>query len=100
MPQLRAQWLFDTERHKVKFAGDVYDWSPTDYISAKELKRLDRFSSFALVAGNEAIRDSGLDFANEDAFRCGVILGSGIGGLKEIETQVERLLYQGPASPA
>ena len=88
--------LFDTESHKVKFAGDVYDWNPTEYISAKELKRLDRFSSFALVAGTEAIRESGLDFSKEDTYRCGVILGSGIGGLKEIETQVERLLHKGP----
>ena len=93
---VHALRLFDTDGHKVKFAGEVYDWRPTDYISAKELKRLDRFSSFALVAGDDAIRDSGLDFANEDTYRCGVILGSGIGGLKEIETQVERLLHQGP----
>ena len=41
--------LFDTSDHKVKFAGDVWDWNPTDYITPKELKRLDRFSSFALV---------------------------------------------------
>ena len=93
---IHALRLFDTDGHKVNFAGEVYDWRPTDYISAKELKRLDRFSSFALVAGDDAIRDSGLDFANEDTYRCGVILGSGIGGLKEIETQVERLLHQGP----
>lgn len=88
--------LFDTDDHKVKFAGDVWDWNPTEYISPKELKRLDRFSSFALVAGTDAIKDSGLDFAKEDSFRCGVILGSGIGGLKEIEMQVERLLNKGP----
>lgn len=88
--------LFDTEKHKVKFAGDVWDWNPIEYISQKELKRIDRFSSFAMVAGTKAIEDSGLDFDKEDTFRCGVILGSGIGGLKEIETQVERLLYKGP----
>lgn len=88
--------LFDTERHKVKFAGDVWDWNPTDYITPKDLKRLDRFSSFALVAGTDAISDSGLDFEKEDTFRCGVILGSGIGGLREIEVQVERLLHKGP----
>ena len=89
--------LFDTEDHKVKFAGDVWDWNPVDYISAKELKRIDRFSSFAMVAGTDAIKDSGIDFEKEDSFRCGVILGSGIGGLKEIETQVERLLNKGPS---
>lgn len=89
--------LFETEDHKVKFAGDLYDWNPVDVISAKELKRIDRFTSFAMVAGTQAIEDSGLDFSKEDPFSCGVILGSGIGGLKEIETQVERLLHKGPS---
>ena len=42
--------LFDTSDHRVKFGGDVYDWKPTDYITPKELKRIDRFSSFAIVA--------------------------------------------------
>src|SRR5690606_22156856 len=48
------------------------------------------------VAGTDAVRDSGLDFQQEESFRCGVILGSGIGGLSEIETQVSRLLSKGP----
>jgi 3-oxoacyl-[acyl-carrier-protein] synthase II len=88
--------LFDSTEFKVKFAGDVYDWNPTGYIDQKEMKRLDRFTQFALVAGADAVRDSGLDFSTEDSFRCGVILGSGIGGLQEIETQMERLLHKGP----
>ncbi len=88
--------LFDTTEFKVKFGGDVYDWDPIEYISAKELKRIDRFTQFALVAGTDAVADSGLDFAQELPFRCGVILGSGIGGLTEIETQVGRLLSKGP----
>jgi 3-oxoacyl-[acyl-carrier-protein] synthase II len=88
--------LFDSANYKVKFAGDVYDWDAGDYIDKKEIKRLDRFSQFALVAGVDAVNDSGLDFSLEDSFRCGVILGSGIGGLQEIETQIERLLYKGP----
>ncbi len=88
--------LFSTEGHKVRFAGDIYDWNPIEYIAAKEMKRIDRFTQFALVAGTDAVTDSGLDFAKEDSFRCGVILGSGIGGLQEIETQVERLLTKGP----
>ena len=88
--------VFDTSGYKVTFGGDIWDWNPMAYISAKELKRLDRFSSFALVAGTDAIRDSGLNFEVEDSYRCGVILGSGIGGLQEIETQVERLLHKGP----
>ena len=89
--------LFNTEGHKVHFGGDVWDFEPDEkYISAKDFKRLDRFTQFAMVAGIDAVEDSGLDFAKEEAYRCGVILGSGIGGLNEIETQVERLLYKGP----
>jgi 3-oxoacyl-[acyl-carrier-protein] synthase II len=88
--------LFDTTEYKVKFAGDVYDWDPGDYIDRKEVKRIDRFTQFALVAGADAVADSGLDFSQEQTFRCGVILGSGIGGLHEIETQMDRLLSKGP----
>lgn len=88
--------LFDTTGFKVHFAGDVYDWSTADYITPKEAKRLDRFTQFALVAAIDAVRDSGLDFSREEPFRCGVVLGSGIGGLNEIETQHGRLMTKGP----
>ena len=88
--------LFDTTDFKIKFGGDVYDWKPSEYISHKDAKRLDRFSQFALVAGTDAIDSSGIKFESEEPFRCGVILGSGIGGLQEIETQVGRLLHKGP----
>jgi 3-oxoacyl-[acyl-carrier-protein] synthase II len=87
---------FDTTGHKVHFAGDIYDWTPGDYMSPKDAKRIDRFTQFAMVAGIDAVRDSGIDFSTIDPFRAGVILGSGIGGLHEIETQVERLLHKGP----
>lgn len=89
--------LFDVSDINIKFGGDIYDWSPSeDYISAKEMKRVDRFTQFALVAGIDAVRDSGLNFAQEDPFRCGVILGSGIGGLSEIEAQMVKLITKGP----
>ena len=88
--------IVDSTEFRVKFGGDVYDWDPGDYIDRKEVKRLDRFTQFALVAAVDAVNDSGLDFSKEESFRCGVILGSGIGGLHEIETQVERLLSKGP----
>ncbi len=88
--------LFDTSAHKVHFGGDVYDWTAGDYMSVKDARRIDRFTQFAMVAGIDAVRDSGLDFSTQDPFRSGVILGSGIGGLHEIETQVERLLHKGP----
>lgn len=87
---------FPTEDFKVKFGGDVQAWEPAKYISAKDIKRLDRFTQFALCAGAEAVKESGIDFSKEQPFRCGVILGSGIGGLTEIETQVGRLIHKGP----
>jgi 3-oxoacyl-[acyl-carrier-protein] synthase II len=88
--------LFDTTGHKVHFAGELSDWTAGDYLSPKDAKRIDRFTQFAMVAGIDAVRDSGIDFKSVDPFRAGVILGSGIGGLHEIEAQVERLLHKGP----
>ena len=87
---------FDASRFRVKFGGEIVDFSTDGYIPRKEVKRLDRFTQFAMVAGIDAVRDSGLDFSREDPFRCGVILGSGIGGLHEIEVQHTRLLEKGP----
>ena len=88
--------LFSTEDFKVKIAGDILNWNPQGYCDPRELKRLDRFSQFALVAGSDAVRDSGLDLQKEDLRRCGVILGSGIGGLGEIEEQITRMVLKGP----
>ena len=88
--------LIEPDRFKVQLAGDIPDFEPGEYCDPKDHKRLDRFTLFAMYAGGKAIEDSGLDISKEDAFRCGVILGSGIGGLAEIEIQVERLLYKGP----
>ena len=88
--------LIDPTPFKVQLAGDIPDFDPGAYCDPKDLKRLDRFTLFAMYAGGKAIEDSGLDFSKEDAYRCGVILGSGIGGLSEIEVQVERLLSKGP----
>ncbi|MEM9657866.1 MAG: beta-ketoacyl-ACP synthase II [Planctomycetota bacterium] len=91
--KLRA---FDTENYKVKFGGDVHDWSTEGYIEPRDAKRIDRFTQFALVAGVDAVRDSGIDFSKEDPFNCGAIIGSGIGGLNEIEDQERRLILKGP----
>lgn len=88
--------LIEPDPFKVQLAGDIPDFDPGNYCDPKDIKRLDRFTLFAMYAGGKAIEDAGLDFSNHDAFRCGVILGSGIGGLAEIEIQVERLLSKGP----
>jgi len=87
---------FSTDAFKVKFAGEVPDWAPEEFLGRKEAKRLDRFSQFALVASEAAVQDSGLKFSDEDSFRSGVVLGSGIGGLNEIEEQHTRLIEKGP----
>ena len=88
--------VIDTTRQKVTFGGDVANFEPGNTVEAKDVKRLDRFTLFAMYAGYHAVRDSGLDFNKEDPFRCGAILGSGIGGLNEIEEQMFKMFSKGP----
>ena len=87
---------FDPSAFRTKFGGEVVDFSCDGYIPPKEAKRLDRFTQFAVVGAVDAVNDSGLDFSKEDVYRCGVIIGSGVGGLREIEVQHTRLLNKGP----
>ncbi|HOI55017.1 MAG TPA: beta-ketoacyl synthase N-terminal-like domain-containing protein, partial [Phycisphaerae bacterium] len=87
---------FDVSQYDSRIAGEIPEFDPAPCIDAREVKRIDRFGQFALVAAAEAVADCGMDFAAEDPYRCGVIIGSGIGGLHEIETQFERLLEKGP----
>jgi len=88
--------LFDVAGYRVQFGGQVH-WNAEgeDIAGPKELKRLDRFTQFAIAAAKDAVADSGIDFAQQDPFRCGVVIGSGIGGLWEFEVQEERLLHKG-----
>ena len=88
--------LFDTADYKVKFGGDVHNWTTEGYVDAKDAKRVDRFTQFALVAAIDAVTQSGIDFSKEDPYMCGAIIGSGIGGLNEIEEQERRLILKGP----
>lgn len=88
--------LYDASRHSVKIAGEIKNFDPGDYIDAKAATRMDRFAQLACVAATEAIKDSGLDLAATDTARCGVIVGTGIGGITEIEEQKERLMGKGP----
>jgi 3-oxoacyl-[acyl-carrier-protein] synthase II len=88
--------IIDTTHHKVRFGGDVANFDPGAAVEPKEIKRLDRFTLFAMYAAYHAVRDCGIEFSKEDATRCGVILGSGIGGLNEIEEQMFRLFSKGP----
>jgi len=86
---------FDTSTYPVRFGGEIKNFDITKYIDQREGKRMDRFSQLAIAAANQAVDDSGLDFAQEDVFRAGVIVGTGIGGIKEIEDQHIRLLNKG-----
>jgi 3-oxoacyl-[acyl-carrier-protein] synthase II len=88
--------LFDVSDFRVNFGGDVLNFDSTAYIDKKEEKRIDRFTQFALVAGVDAVTDSGLDFSTMNPYRAGVVLGSGIGGLQTIEEQIGKLIQEGP----
>jgi 3-oxoacyl-[acyl-carrier-protein] synthase II len=87
---------FDVSQFPVKFGGEIKKFDVTKYVDQRESKRMDRFTQFAVAAASQAIADSGLDFSKEDAFRAGVLVGTGIGGINEIEQQHLRLLDKGP----
>jgi len=87
---------FDTDTYPVTFGGEIRNFDAIRYIDQRESKRMDRFTQFAVAAAKQAVDDSGLDFSKEDVFRAGVIVGTGIGGIKEIEEQHKRLLEKGP----
>jgi 3-oxoacyl-[acyl-carrier-protein] synthase II len=88
--------LFDTSAFRVRFGGEVKGFCPEDILDPKTARRLDRFAQFGLVASIAAVKDSGLDFSREDPFRAGIIFGSGIGGLSELEEQHGRYIAGGP----
>jgi 3-oxoacyl-[acyl-carrier-protein] synthase II len=87
---------FDTTAFKVKIGGEVKNFDPEACLGAKTARHLDRFCQFAMVAAIEAVKDSGLDFKQEDPYRCGAIIGSGIGGFNEFETQTILCMQKGP----
>jgi 3-oxoacyl-[acyl-carrier-protein] synthase II len=89
--------LFDTTEFKVHFGGQVRDWDPVARFGAKEARHLDRFAQFAMAASMSAVDDSGIDFGRFPAHSCGVIIGSGIGGLNEFETQHSIMREKGPS---
>ena len=86
---------FDTTEQSIHIAGEVKDFNPEDYIEKKEIKKLARFSQFAVAASKLALEDSKFVIDESNAERTGVIVGSGIGGLEIIETEVGKLLEKG-----
>ncbi len=89
--------LFDTTEFRVKFGGQVRDWDAAARFGAKEARHLDRFAQFALVAAASAVEDSGIDFQALPPDQCGVLIGSGIGGLNEFEAQHTVMMERGPS---
>jgi 3-oxoacyl-[acyl-carrier-protein] synthase II len=87
---------FDTAQFPVHFGGEIKNFDVTRYIDRREAKRMDRFSELAVAAAIQAVKDSGLDLSRENPYRIGAIVGTGIGGIKEIEDQHVRLLEKGP----
>ncbi|HEX3450782.1 MAG TPA: beta-ketoacyl synthase N-terminal-like domain-containing protein, partial [Isosphaeraceae bacterium] len=89
--------LFDTTEFKVKFGGQVRDWDPVARFGVKEARHLDRFAQFALAAAITAVDDAGIDFSTIPEEQCGVMIGSGIGGLNEFESQHTVMMQKGPS---
>lgn len=88
---------FDTSNYKVKLAAEVKNFTAKERMDAKSARRMEPFSQYAVAAALEAYEDAGLDMEKEDAFRAGVIVGSGIGSLREVEREYERIQTKGPS---
>lgn len=93
--------LFDPEGYTTTIAGEVPEFDPTDYLDAKEARRMDRFTQFGVAAASLALQDANLGITDENADRVGAIVASGIGGLKAMEDGYQTLIDKGPrkASP-
>lgn len=88
---------WDPTKYPTRFGGECTAFDVTKYgVDFREAKRLDRFAQFGLAASVNAVKDSGIDFKQEDSFRCGVIIGSGIGGIETLEEQNRILVQRGP----
>ncbi len=88
--------LFDTTRFKTKFACEVKNFDPAAILGKKDARRMDRFTQFAVAAAKEALEDSKLVVTPENAPRLGVMMGTGIGGISTIVSQVEEMIAKGP----
>jgi len=89
--------FFDASRHDCRFAGEVKGFDPHAFMERKEAKRMDRFAQFAVAASKQAIADAKLQINDQNAEQVGVIIGTGIGGLKILEEQEEIYLNRGPS---
>ena len=87
---------FDVSAFATRFGGSVWNFDPTNYIAAKDVKKMDPFIHYGIAAAKEAIEDSGIEVTEENAPRIGVAIGSGIGGLTGIEKGHENFMKSGP----
>ena len=89
--------LFDTESYETKIAGEVKGFEPTDYISRKDARHMDRFAQLAVAASLQALEQSGIQISSTNQDDIGIVIGSGIGGLTTLFEQNKILLEKGPA---
>ena len=87
---------FDPTAFESQIAAEVKGFDPLAYLTPKEVKRTERFTQFALAASKQAVKDAGISIGQEDPFRYGVIIGSGMGSMHLIEEQHNVLLARGP----
>ena len=85
----------DTTNFKLKLAAEVKDYTPEEFLDKKEAKKMDRYTQFATIAAREAMKDSGINIEEEDPYRCGTIISSGIGGLITNSNEHSRGLERG-----
>ena len=86
---------FDSSNHRVKIAGELKDFRPEDKIDPKELRKLDPFSTYALIATDEAVTMAGLNPEDLDLDRVGVTIGTGVGGIQTLEEQHSNIENKG-----
>lgn len=87
--------LFDTTDRKVTLAGEVKNYVPEEVLDKREVRKMDRYVQFAMVAAKEAMKDSGLEMEKEETSRCGCFVSSGIGGLGTIEAEDKKGMEKG-----
>jgi len=89
--------LFDASQHASRIAGEVKGFDPNAFLDRKESKRMDRFTQFAVIASVQALSDSQLIINELNADQVGIIIGTGVGGLRVMEEQQEIYLSKGPS---
>jgi 3-oxoacyl-[acyl-carrier-protein] synthase II len=89
-----SDWItrFNAEKFKTRFACEVKNYNPLDYFDRKEARKLDLYAQFALIAAHEAFLDAGLEGADHDKNRAGIIWASGIGGIETFKDEIENFL--------